>query len=137
MTPETDPQASARDEAGQTLLDRIERGMGLWSRGPWWIKVAGKRWLFEFHGVCGPVVLYPATEEPMDRQPGARSPFWDAERLWREQGARVVAGVAQWEPETWWRPLGFSAPPRVKHLGGNHYLVIGSDNSRLLEGDPR
>jgi hypothetical protein len=42
----------------------------------------GRRWTFEVHPYCGPIVLR-ADGNPKARQPGSRSPFWDAWERWR------------------------------------------------------
>lgn len=42
----------------------------------------GREWLFEFHHFCGPMVVG-KRGEPLNRQPGTRSPFWKAFETWR------------------------------------------------------
>jgi hypothetical protein len=75
----------------------------------------GKKWLFEDHPYCGPSVLNRKTLEIMDKEPGPRSPFWEAVQRWYDTGKRIVDGLCVWEPKK---------EPKLKHLGGNHYLVI-------------
>lgn len=75
----------------------------------------GKVWRFEMHRYCGPCVVK-QNDDPVKNQPGERSPFWTAVQLWIDQGQRVGAdGFCIWDvPE----------PPKLKHLGGKHYLVL-------------
>lgn len=46
---------------------------------------AGRRWIFEQHHYCGPIVLR-KDGEPKARQPGSRSPFWPAYEAWSKTG---------------------------------------------------
>lgn len=79
----------------------------------------GQIWTFEMHPVCGPVVVNPATEMPMDRQPGEKSPFWGAVHAWLDQGRLVdQSGLCQWAPP--------GDPPKLVHLGGRNYAYAGT-----------
>lgn len=86
--------------------------------GPDHVIVAdGKRWNFEMHPVCGPVVLN-AKGDPLNHQPGPRSDLWTAVTLWAQQGQQVDSeGVCVWVPpvaELW------------VHMGGRHHALAGS-----------
>ena len=77
---------------------------------------AGKRYKFEMHRMFGPILLR-SDGEVAARQPGEKSPFWQVVTWWAQQGQKVDAnGLCQWEkpPE-----------PKLQHLGGRHYKVIG------------
>lgn len=75
----------------------------------------GRTWLFEDHSYCGPAVIGRRSGDPISKQPSERSPFWRAVSLWARQGKRVRGDVAVWhEPP----------PLRVKHVGGQDYLVL-------------
>lgn len=78
------------------------------------LDAGGKRFLFEFHPYCGPVVVNAKTHEPLSRQPGERNAFWVAVTQWAKQGKRVVDGVCVWEPEP---------EPEMVHLGGRHWML--------------
>lgn len=58
--------------------------------GPLLLRVNDQYRSFEFHGVCGPVLLNPKGD-PLDRQPSENSPFWPAFDAWRKAGAHVDA----------------------------------------------
>jgi hypothetical protein len=76
----------------------------------------GKRWKFEMHPYCGPVVLN-ADGDPAKRQPGEKSPFWEATTRWAQGGQRLNdAGECVWEPEK---------KPILQHIVGKHYRVTG------------
>lgn len=45
------------------------------------IDARGRRWTFEFHPYCGPIVLK-ANGDPASRQPSSRSPFWPPFEAW-------------------------------------------------------
>jgi hypothetical protein len=42
----------------------------------------GREWTFEMHPYCGPIVLL-KNGDPKPKQPGSRSPFWDALEAWQ------------------------------------------------------
>lgn len=64
---------------------------------PLTIVYGGKLYFFEWHYYCGPTVLSRKTQDPLTKQPGERSPFWRIAVWWKDQGCRVVDGVAQWD----------------------------------------
>lgn len=77
----------------------------------------GRIWHFEMHPYCGPAVTN-QRGDPANKQPGPRSPFWDAVTQWAQQGGVVDAtGLCQWTPET---------KPDLVHLGGHHYAMADS-----------
>lgn len=77
----------------------------------------GKVWRFEMHPYCGPGVQ-DDSGELADRQPGQRSPFWEAVNLWACQGAVIAHdGFCVWRP---------AKEPKTVHLGGGHYALAGS-----------
>ena len=45
------------------------------------IDARGKRWTFENHPYCGPMIVSPKTHEPA-REPGPKSAFWPAYEKW-------------------------------------------------------
>lgn len=77
---------------------------------------AGKRHKFEMHPYCGPVLLT-ATGDVAARQPGEKASFWRVTTWWAQQGQRIdAAGLCVWE-----KPH----EPKLLHLGGRHYKVVG------------
>lgn len=74
---------------------------------------------FEMHPVCGPILVNPITEDPLDKQPGPRAPFWQAVGAWVQQGQVVdPQGLCVWSmPER----------PSLVHLGGNNYALANSN----------
>mgnify|MGYP003593656314 CR=1 FL=1 len=77
----------------------------------------GKVWRFEMHPYCGPAVQ-DSSGELAKKQPGDRSPFWDAVSLWTRQGAVVGPdGLCAWKPEP---------EPKLVHPGGRNYAEAGS-----------
>lgn len=58
----------------------------------------GKVWRFEYHSYMGPTTLTKSGEQ-MERQPGQRSPFWEAFNAWADQGNRLDDNKALWDPE--------------------------------------
>jgi hypothetical protein len=60
-----------------------------WGSGPFIITAAGKAWRFEDSDRFGPYLLR-RDGSVADRQPGERSPFWLAHRLWKRQGRKVA-----------------------------------------------
>jgi hypothetical protein len=86
----------------------------------------GKEWKFEMHPHFGPNVLT-KNGDVAARQPGEKSPFWNAITAWTQQGERVDENArCIWtEPEK----------PRLVHLGGKHYAVEGSDLAKKHSKD--
>lgn len=76
------------------------------------IQVRGKRWRFEMHPYCGPIILNKNENE------AASQPLYvlDAISLWAQQGRREEDGMCRWD----------HAPKEIlKHLHGNHYKFLG------------
>lgn len=57
----------------------------------------GREWLMEWHYYFGPTRLHKKTQDVLANQPGEKSRFWLASQCWRDQGCRVVDGVAIWD----------------------------------------
>lgn len=74
----------------------------------------GKRWKFEMHRYCGPIVLG-AKGDPLDKQPGDKSPFWHAVSRWAQDGHRLNGVDCFWEEEI---------PLKIEHIAGKHYRVV-------------
>jgi hypothetical protein len=85
----------------------------------------GRKWRFEDHHYCGPVVLTGKTGEVSENQPPENSPFWDAVNLWYAQGKRTR------DPNTgeiwcvWDRPK----MQKMRHLGGKHYKLVTDEEA--------
>jgi len=76
----------------------------------------GKRWTFEMHHYCGPIVLN-RSGDPAPRQPAEKSPFWEAVTRWEQGGQKLnEVGECVWEPEK---------KPILQHIAGKHYRVTG------------
>ncbi len=56
--------------------------------GPFLMEINNRYRSFEFHGVCGPVLL-DKDGEPLSRQPAPSSDFWPAFDAWRKAGCHV------------------------------------------------
>lgn len=85
------------------------------------ISVRGKVYEFEMH-YLGPM---PLTQAGNERKLGNRHPFWEAVSWWREQGGQIDDGLCVWSV-----PL----PPKRKHLGGKHYLLVQEDEAPGQDG---
>lgn len=85
-----DPPRIQPGEAAR--LRRVEalgqRRQWLGSVGPFLIEINGRYRLFEFHGVCGPL-LVDDKGESLRRQPAESSPFWKMFEAWRDAGCYV------------------------------------------------
>lgn len=75
----------------------------------------GNRWTFEMHHYCGPIALN-KRGDPMEGQPGERSPFWHAVTRWAQGGHRLNGIECIWEEEP---------KPVLEHIAGKHYRVVG------------
>lgn len=86
----------------------------------------GKKWRFEDHPYCGPVVLTGKTGEISENQPPERSAFWDAVNLWYSQGKRIN-DVGNGEVWCIW-----DKPPKQKmrHICGNHYMLVTNQQEK-------
>jgi hypothetical protein len=85
IEPGTRPDAAR--ERREAFVNSGHQRMG--GVGPFLILVNGRYRLFEFHGVCGPILVRD-DGEPLKKQPGARSDFWPAFDAWRKAGCHVV-----------------------------------------------
>lgn len=80
---------SERDEARARRNAFVnKRSLSLGSVGPFLMRVGERYRSFEFHGVCGPVLL-DANGDPLARQPAGSSPFWALFDAWRKAGCHV------------------------------------------------
>ena len=83
----------------------------------------GKKWRFEDHPYCGPMVVG-KNGDPV-KEPPENSPFWDAVNLWYAQGKRTS------DPKTgeiwcvWDRPT----MQKMRHLGGCHYQLVTDEQA--------
>lgn len=60
----------------------------------------GKAWYFEHHHFMGPSILK-KNGDPARRQPGEKSPFWEAFQYWFDQGKETKKeGDTTWA--TWY-----------------------------------
>jgi hypothetical protein len=75
----------------------------------------GKRWTFEMHHYCGPIVLNKSLD-PMPTQPAERSPFWHAVTRWAQGNHRLNGIDCIWEEDR---------EPVLEHIAGKHYRVVG------------
>ena len=83
-----------------------------------------KKWLFEDHPYCGPVVIGKNCD-PLANQPPESSPFWEAVQCWYDQGKRTHPQLLK---ETWciWdKPT----MQKMRHLGGVHYMLVTDESS--------
>lgn len=65
--------------------------MDAWGAGPFVIRdERGKPWRFEDSDRFGPSIVRWKTGEISNEQPGERSKFWRAHRIWVRQGRRVA-----------------------------------------------
>lgn len=85
----------------------------------------GRKWTFEDHPQCGPVVIG-KRGDPLENQPPESSPFWEAVNNWYSQGKRTRKPVAGETWCVWDRPT----MPKMRHMGGRHYMLICDDESK-------
>lgn len=76
------------------------------------IQVNGKRYHFEMHPYCGPILLDENGEAAKD-QPMA---FLEAVTLWAQQGRRIEDGLCRWD---------HNAQPIFEHISGRKFRIIG------------
>lgn len=93
----------------------------------------GKKWHFEDHPFCGPVVIG-KNGDPLETQPEESSPFWKAVQLWYDQGKRIR------DPKTGetWCIWDLPKMSKMRHLGGNHYVLVmdgESSNAEIRGGE--
>lgn len=86
-----------------------------WGRGPFLIVVKDKTYRFEDSDVFGPARLN-ASGDPSAVNFGAKSPFWEAHRLWRSQGRKVEADRITC---VWREPI----PTIVQKIGPMHMVI--------------
>lgn len=76
------------------------------------ISIDGEEYTFDWHAYCGPT---PTTKRGYERKLGPRHKFWKVVTWWKLQGREVKDGLCVWR---------VPQPPKLKHLGGRHYLII-------------
>ena len=74
-----------------------------WGAGPFMFRIDGRRWFFEDSDMFGPAVIGKRDWQPVSRQPGERSRFWDAFSMWRKAG-RPVRGTGRIKVAVWSEP---------------------------------
>lgn len=89
-----------------------------------------KRWIFEDHPYCGPVVIG-KNGDPLENQPPESSPFWEAVQCWYDQGKRTHQPV----PKEMWCVWDKPTMQKMRHLGGAHYMLV-TDKSSNASGKP-
>ena len=84
----------------------------------YFISENSKKWMFEDHPTCGPVVLN-KNGDPLNNQPGEMSKFWEIVSLWYAQGKQTK----QVNNENWciWEK---PTMPKMRHIGGNNYELV-------------
>ena len=92
---------------------------------------AAKKWRFEDHPYCGPIVVG-KNGDPLETQPAESSPFWKAVQLWYDQGKRTTDTKTG---EIWcvWELPKMS---KMRHLGGNHYMLMTDSESSNAGNKP-
>lgn len=86
------------------------------------VDAKGRRWKFEMHPQCGPIVIG-VNGDPLNAQPGPKSPIWHAVTRWAQDGHRLDdKGVCVWEEEP---------QPILEHIVGKHYRVLGWTGGKL------
>ncbi len=80
------------------------------------IVVCGKNWYFELSYAQALCVSDKNGNEKKD--PPLNHPFWKAVELWEQQGRKIVDGKCVYDPD-------LERIPITKHIGGNHYQIVG------------
>jgi hypothetical protein len=84
---------------------------------PLTIETGGKVYHLSWHHWFG-TIAETKEGEPLARQPGERSPFWDAVHWWEKQGMQVDDdGRCVFKHET-------ELVQITKHVGGNTYIIL-------------
>jgi len=78
----------------------------------------GKKWLFEDHPYCGPVVLG-KNGNPLENQPPESSSFWVAVQHWYDQGKRTHPPLCGKTWCIWDKPT----MKKMRHIGGGNYVL--------------
>jgi hypothetical protein len=101
-----------------------------WGAGPFVIQSEGRRFRFEDSDRFGPVALT-ARDDFRERQPGERSPFWRAHRIWVRQGRRLMPDNTTC---IWDEPR----PQILQRIAGRHCLVIdeGEEDGKAIVQEP-
>jgi hypothetical protein len=98
-----------------------------WGVGPFFITdEAGKEWFFEDSDRFGPYIVNRKTHQLLANQPGERSVFWRAHRIWCRQGRRLEDDRCVWhEPK----------PTRFRRLSRRDSIVVehGEEDGKCIE----
>ena len=98
-----------------------------WGSGPFTITdETGKEWFFEDSDRFGPCIVSKRTHDPLDSQPGQRSKFWRAHRIWSRQGRRLDGDRCIWtEPK----------PTIYRTVTSRHRVVVvnGEEDGAFIE----
>lgn len=81
--------------------------------------IKGKKFLFEDHPYCGPIVLG-KNGDPLTNQPPESSPFWDAVSYWYQQGKQIKEA----KPDAPWCVWEKPTIQKMRHIGGNNYQLV-------------
>jgi hypothetical protein len=99
-----------------------------WGAGPFIIRDGKGAWhRFEDSARFGPYIVTLRRNEISSQQPGARSPFWKAHRIWVRQGRRLSDdGISC----LWDQPK----PTTVRKVAGRQYMVIenGDEDGEVI-----
>jgi len=71
------------------------------SQDYWIIDAQARTWMFEWHRYMGPIALNKKTGDPLEKEPGPRSPFWDAVTKWDQQGRKTKKGLKGRDYAVW------------------------------------
>ena len=95
--------------------------------GPTLMIIDGKnrRWKFEDHHCCGPIVLG-RDDDPLETQPPENSAFWDAVSLWYAQGKRTNKLKTGDVFCVWTKP----SIQRMRHIGSCNYELVTDDDNK-------
>jgi hypothetical protein len=91
-----------------------KRTQSLGSVGPFLMEMNGRYRAFEFHGVCGPL-LVDKNGESLARQPGASSDFWPLFDAWSKAGCHVDQHNRAFVPSA--RIMSGATPPKGERHG--------------------
>ncbi len=79
----------------------------------------GKKWRFEDHPYCGPIVV-DKNGDPLKVQPPEGSPFWECVSYWYQQGKRIKENGRDAPWCVWDKPT----IQKMRHVGGNNYVLV-------------
>jgi hypothetical protein len=114
--------------ASVVIGDGVRVYIDSWGSGPFTIEAEGKTFRFEDSDRFGPMLVTECGNIADPPQPGERSPFWRAHRIWVRQGRRLAEdGVScRWvEPK----------PTLVRRFSRRSAVVIehGKEDGEVVE----